>query len=195
MFVNASNCRVFQLLRHTDLSTSQSGNCSTTTQVGAVWSSAVMRVIGVLVRWISARPGGQIAYDDHLTRWLAGTTVGIGRVCACERTGGFASVHLCVLERVKWAWIAISSVSSFRRVYWHSIHIHIHTHRLPASCKAHWIKEIHGTNCRSVLLHKQLPRTFSYFEVYNDKQNLSGANFSCKSRTIVCLLQQRGKKT
>lgn len=90
-------------------------------QFGLLPFSAVMRVIGVLVWWISARPGGQIAYDDHLTRWLAGTTLGIGRVYACERTGVFASVRLCVLERVKWVWIAISSVSSFRRIYWQSI--------------------------------------------------------------------------
>lgn len=47
----------------------------------------LVKVIGVLVRWICASPGsGQIAYDDHvLTRWLAGTTYTIGSVCESPR--------------------------------------------------------------------------------------------------------------
>lgn len=37
------------------------------------------------------------------------------------------NVIVCVLRRVKWVWIAISSVSSLRRIYWNSTHIHTET--------------------------------------------------------------------
>lgn len=119
-------------MTHWPLFTSLSGNRSTPAQVGPIVACVcclvfcctvgMMRVIGVLVWWISASLGGQIAYDDHvLTRWLAGI---IGGVCMCTFAHVCVSVYASVLGRVKWVWIAISCDCSFRNIYWNSAHTH-----------------------------------------------------------------------
>lgn len=115
---------IFYYRWHTDLLTSPADN-NPSTQASAIVVCAclcvcvskcafffcctlgLMRVIGVLLLWIGASPGGgQIAYDDHvLTRWLAGTTFRTGGVCVC--------IRVYVPKRVKWVWRAISSLLSF----------------------------------------------------------------------------------
>lgn len=98
MFVNGSNCAA-EFFIVTDTLTSPPNPCTGGSHCGGCACLCVhcaflffffffcctlglMWVIGVLVGWISASTGGQIAYDDHvLTRWLAGTRFRIGGVC------------------------------------------------------------------------------------------------------------------